>query len=138
MNGNKILALTVALMGIVLWNMPNTISTSAGEHSYGNASSMCEKCHLDINIELHTGTDAHNNFTCASCHRTESSVTYQSKNTSGKEAHAASMGSCYNCHESFNVTSGTTKTLISGSSTLTIGSSTIILTSGPTATLTAV
>jgi len=62
MNGNKKLMFLIAVMGVLLWNMPTTISTFNGTHSYSNASSMCEKCHPEINIELHTGSPLHNNF----------------------------------------------------------------------------
>lgn len=128
MHGNKIITFTIAVMGILLWNMPTTISTFNGMHSYSDASSMCEKCHPEINIELHTGSPLHNNFTCATCHRTEPNITYQTINMSGREAHSASMGSCYNCHDSLNTTSNSTITLTA--------SPTITLAAGSTTTLT--
>jgi hypothetical protein len=136
MNGNKLLMFLIAAMGILLWNMPTTISTFNGMHSYGNASSMCEKCHPEIIIELHTGSPLHNNFTCATCHRTEPNVTYQTRNMSGREAHSASMGSCYNCHASLNTTSNPTITLTASPTIILTASPTITLTAGSTTTLT--
>lgn len=136
MNGNKIIMFFIAVMGILLWNMPNTISTFDGTHSYSNASSMCEKCHPEIEIELHTGSPLHNNFTCATCHRTEPNITYQTKNMSGREAHSASMGSCYNCHDSLNITSNPTITLTASPTIILTASPTITLAEGSTTTLT--
>lgn len=136
MNGNKIIMFLVAVIGVLLWNMPTTISTFNGTHSYSDASSMCEKCHPEINIELHTGSPLHNNFTCATCHRTEPNVTYQARNMSGREAHSASMGSCYNCHDSLNITSNSTITLTASPTIILTASPTVILTAGSTITLT--
>lgn len=96
--GKKWLLFLIALIGIILWNMPDTIPMFTGTHSFYKGSAPCEKCHGDINITIHTNTTAHGGFSCAYCHRSEPNVTYASNTTEGMEAHAASLGSCYNCH----------------------------------------
>jgi len=137
MGGNKLILFLIAVIGVFLWNMPSTISMFNGTHGYsGNASSMCEKCHPEINIELHTGSPLHNNFTCSTCHRTEPNVTYQTRNVSGREAHSSSMGSCYNCHSGLNTTSNSTITLTASPTITLTTSSTITLTTGSTTILT--
>jgi len=136
MDGNKLILFLIAVIGVILWNMPTTMSTFNGTHSYSNASSMCEKCHPEINIELHTGTPLHNNFTCATCHRTELNVTYQTRKMSGREAHSSSKGSCNNCHSSLNMISNFTITLTASPTITLTSSSTISLTAGSTTILT--
>lgn len=87
------------MIGMIIYNMPYTTSTFSGSHSYYNGAVQCTKCH-DVDIEIHTGTTDHNNFTCESCHRSEPGIRYQSKGISGNEAHAASRSACSNCHNS--------------------------------------
>jgi hypothetical protein len=135
MDGNKVILFLIAVIGVILWNMPATMSTFNGIHSYSNPNSMCEKCHPEINIELHTGSSLHNNFTCSSCHRTEPNVTYQTRNISGREAHSSSKGSCNNCHSSLNMSSNFTVTLTSSPTITLTSSSTITLTAGSTTIL---
>lgn len=120
MPGSKISLFLCALIGVILWNMPSTISVYNGTHAYGNASNMCEKCHSEIYIE-HAGSSEHNSFSCYSCHRSNTSITYQSRNISGREAHSVSKVQCTDCH--LNISSGNTVTL-SASPTITLEAST--------------
>ncbi len=71
-----------ALVGISLWYIPNTISLFSGQHSYYNINANgsqvpCQKCHGDVQMEVHTGF-IHNNFTCSDCHRVQKGVQYAS------------------------------------------------------------
>jgi hypothetical protein len=116
MGGNKYF-LILAMVGMVIWNIPYTASTFTGDHTYYGDSVQCTKCH-DVDIGIHTGTTAHDNFTCASCHRSEPGVIYQSKGVAGNTAHAASMSSCSNCHNATVLTSGPTTALTSGPTTV--------------------
>lgn len=133
MNGNKKLVLIgMTLAGILLWNMPTTVSLFQGSHMFYDASAPCEKCH-PFEISVHTGTDAHNGFRCESCHRAEPNVTYSSKNISGKEAHSSSRGSCESCHDITELVA-----ILTGGNTVTLsGGETETLTGAPTTTLTA-
>ncbi len=97
MSHAKELLFVVAIVGTMMWSSQVTESKFAGTHSFYVGSASCVKCH-DSNITSHTGTTAHDNFTCNTCHRAELNITYQSKNVPGHEAHAASRGSCANCH----------------------------------------
>jgi hypothetical protein len=111
MNGNKLLLFTIAITGIVLWNMPSTFSAFAGDHAFYIGSSPCIKCHGDANITTMTNTSAHDDFSCNVCHRAEPNITYETNQTTGQQAHSASMGTsaCLNCHIS-NVTNTTSPT----------------------------
>lgn len=121
MNGNKLLLFATAVVGIVLWNMPNTISSFSGTHTFYTGSSPCEKCHGDISIASHTNSSAHDNFTCITCHRGEPNITYNSNSTVGEEAHSSSMGSCTDCHSLLNMTVSPTSTLtVTGNTTTTL------------------
>ncbi|MCX9012525.1 MAG: hypothetical protein OIN66_15585 [Candidatus Methanoperedens sp.] len=78
----KILWVLFALLGISLWYIPNTLSLLSGQHSYYNIGAIgsqipCQKCHGDVQIEVHTGF-IHSNFTCADCHRVQKGVQYAS------------------------------------------------------------
>lgn len=129
MNGNKLLLFAIAVVGIVLWSMPSTISSFSGTHTFYTGSSPCEKCHGDINITLHTNSTAHDNFTCATCHRGEPNITYNSNSTVGKEVHSSSMSSCTDCHSLLNVIGNATTTLtVTGNTTTNLISSTSTLT----------
>jgi hypothetical protein len=75
---NKKLILVIALIGIGLWALPQTMSLFAGQHSFVNIDAVgnqinCVKCHGDVKAELSvglTGTQApHANFECEFCHR---------------------------------------------------------------------
>ncbi len=72
----------IALGGISIWFIPNTLSYFSGSHSYYNIDPVgsqipCEKCHGNIQMEIHTGF-IHSNFTCADCHRVQKGVQYAS------------------------------------------------------------
>ena len=78
----KVLWVLIALGGISLWLIPNTLSLFSGQHSYydldpAGSQIPCNKCHGDIDMELHTGS-IHNNFTCSECHRVQKGVQYAS------------------------------------------------------------
>jgi len=84
MNGSemKIMWVLLALAGISLWYIPNTLSLFSGQHSFYNidpngSQVPCNKCHGDIQLEIHTGF-IHNNFTCVDCHRVQKGVQYAS------------------------------------------------------------
>lgn len=101
----KILWVLLALVGISLWYIPNTVSLFSGQHAYytldDNLSQLqCTKCHGDISIELHTGY-IHSNFTCADCHRVQKGVQYANATEPGTLAHAASLVQCADCHSEY-------------------------------------
>jgi hypothetical protein len=78
----KLLWVLLALGGISIWLIPNTLSLFGGQHTFYNidpngSQVPCNKCHGDIQMELHTGF-IHNNFTCADCHRVQKGVQYAS------------------------------------------------------------
>ena len=78
----KLMWVLLALSGISLWVIPNTLSYFSGGHSYYNIEPIgnqipCQKCHGDIQMEIHTGF-IHNNFTCSDCHRVQKGVQYAS------------------------------------------------------------
>ncbi|MCZ7355998.1 MAG: hypothetical protein O8C66_08445 [Candidatus Methanoperedens sp.] len=78
----KLMWVLLALGGISLWVIPNTLSLFSGGHAYYNIDANgsqvpCQKCHGDIQIEIHTGS-IHSNFTCADCHRVQNGVQYAS------------------------------------------------------------
>ncbi|MCX9084563.1 MAG: hypothetical protein OIN87_07200 [Candidatus Methanoperedens sp.] len=78
----KLLWVLIALGGISIWLIPNTLSIFSGGHSYYNVDPVgsqvpCIKCHGDIQLEIHTGF-IHKNFTCSDCHRVQKGVQYAS------------------------------------------------------------
>jgi hypothetical protein len=78
----KLLWVLFALAGISLWYIPNTLSLFSGQHSYYNINANgsqvpCQKCHGDVQMEIHTGF-IHSNFTCSDCHRVQKGVQYAS------------------------------------------------------------
>ncbi len=78
----KIMWVFIALTGISLWFIPDTLSHFSGGHSFYNidpngSQVPCNKCHGDIQMEIHTGF-IHNNFTCQDCHRIQKGVQYAS------------------------------------------------------------
>lgn len=99
MTGNKLFLIVVALMGIVLWNMPSTISTFAGSHAFYNVTRTdCAKCHSDILTQLsetgrvntlHIGL----NDSCKACHTVSETI------NSSEEYHAAFKPNCADCHQ---------------------------------------
>ena len=130
MSRAKELLLVVAIIGTVIWSSQVTESKFAGTHSFYAGSAPCTKCH-GSNITSHTGTTAHDNFTCDTCHRAEPNITYQSKNMPGHEAHAASRGSCANCHTVIVVPAPTTTLTVAPAPT-----TTLTVAPAPTTTLT--
>ncbi len=81
---NKKLAIVlIALIGVGLFALPQTVALFAGQHSFVNIDATgnqidCVKCHGDVKAELGgnvnamTGTDGpHANFKCEYCHRIE-------------------------------------------------------------------
>ena len=136
----KELLLVVAVVGTMMWSSQVTESKFAGTHSFYVGSAPCIKCH-NSNITSHTGTTAHDSFTCNTCHRAEPNITYQSKNVPGHEAHAASKGSCANCHTIIVVPAPTTTLVVTQSPTETLtvipmSTETLTVTPGMTETLT--
>ncbi len=78
----KIMWVFLTLAGISIWLIPNTLSHFSGGHSFYNldpngSQVPCNKCHGDIDIEIHTGF-IHKNFTCSDCHRVQKGVQYAS------------------------------------------------------------
>lgn len=78
----KLMWVLLALGGISIWVIPNTLSFFSGQHSFYNIDPVgnqvpCKKCHGDIDMEIHTGF-IHNNFTCSDCHRVQKGVQYSS------------------------------------------------------------
>jgi hypothetical protein len=78
----KLMWVLIALGGISIWFIPNTLSLFSGQHSFYNIDPLgsqvpCIKCHGDIAMELHTG-NIHQNFTCSDCHRVQKGVQYAS------------------------------------------------------------
>jgi hypothetical protein len=77
----KLVWVLLALAGISIWLIPNTLSLFSGQHSFYidpvGSQVPCGKCHGDIELELHTGF-IHKNFTCADCHRVQKGVQYAS------------------------------------------------------------
>ena len=109
MQSKKIALLTVAIVAVGIFALPGTVSLFSGQHSWyylgdGANEVPCEKCHGEIEDEMQSGENgAHRNLTCAMCHRTMfNNYTYGSgegdASTPGKEAHAAAVVQCMDCH----------------------------------------
>ena len=123
MESKRIALLTMAVVVIGIFALPSTMSLFAGQHVWYDLSAginevPCEKCHADVAEEMQSEANgAHRNLTCAMCHRTcfnntynpitghyepGSSKTYasgeSSGSTPGKEAHAAAVIECMDCH----------------------------------------
>ena len=78
----------MAIIGVVLWNMPQTASLFQGQHTFYNASQIpCEKCHADIADLLINSPSEHETYGCKGCHTRD-----------GNESHAAKIVSCNDCH----------------------------------------
>ena len=88
MSRNKLL-LVLVLLGITVWNIPQTASLFYGDHTYYNGSAPCVKCHQDIQVILDfQGTpERHQQLGCQGCHPRD-----------GNSSHAASYSYCINCH----------------------------------------
>jgi hypothetical protein len=106
----KVALLLVATVAIGIFALPSTVSLFSGQHTWYDLSAgpndvPCEKCHAEIEDEMQSGDNgAHRNVTCAMCHRTPfTNYTYGSGEgtgsfTPGKEAHAAAVVQCMDCH----------------------------------------
>lgn len=114
---SKILLLSVAVMVVGMFAMPETLSLFAGQHTFKNANEVandtgCRKCHEDIYEEMHNPqNNVHWNipgakgtfdvFACTECHSVTNVSTYFSMNVTVKEkAHAATTVPCLSCHSS--------------------------------------
>ncbi len=83
----KAILFILALLGIILWNMPSSNSVFTGEHSFYQTSAPCIKCHIkESNTLTHTGTLNHT-MDCRVCHTRD-----------GQTSHSAKRGTCYDCH----------------------------------------
>ena len=77
----KIIIVLVALIGIGLYALPQTMALFAGQHSFYNVDPTgnqipCDKCHGDVQAELASGLSTltgtpgpHANMKCEFCHR---------------------------------------------------------------------
>lgn len=86
--------LVVVLIGITIWNIPNTTSIFQGQHSFYNGSAPCQKCHQDIQNILNdnqTPYISHNEIGCRGCHTRD-----------GNFSHSASIRQCIDCHNTGN------------------------------------
>ncbi len=67
----------IALLGVGLFALPQTVALFAGQHSFVNIDATgnqidCRKCHGDVQAELAGTADTpHDEFTCSMCHRIE-------------------------------------------------------------------
>ena len=78
---NKTIIIIVALIGIGLYTLPQTMALFAGQHSFYNIDPTgnqvpCDKCHGDIQAELESGISTltgtpgpHADMKCEFCHR---------------------------------------------------------------------
>ena len=106
MTGNKLLLIVVIFIGIVLWNIPSTMSTFAGTHTFYNATKTdCAKCHSDILTQLSdTGrvnalhfNNSSNSDGCKACHTISQTM------NSSEEYHAAFKPNCTDCHQNTSI-----------------------------------
>jgi nitrate/TMAO reductase-like tetraheme cytochrome c subunit len=111
----KFLLLSVAVLAVGMFALPNTLSLFEGQHTWKNltevaSDSTCRKCHEDVYEETHSpinyvhwnipGAKGSNDvFSCIECHNiTNVSVYYQSGIVNTSEAHAATTIACLSCH----------------------------------------
>ncbi|KAF5432805.1 hypothetical protein C5S36_07830 [Candidatus Methanophagaceae archaeon] len=111
MDSKRIALLTVAICAIGIFALPGTVSLFSGQHSWYDLSDNaqndvpCEKCHQDIADEMISdGNGVHLKLTCSMCHRTPFNdyiygSGYGDGSTPGKEAHAAAVVQCMDCHD---------------------------------------
>jgi len=87
---NKKLLLIIILIGITIWNIPETTSLFYNQHSFYNNSAPCQKCHQDIQdiLTLPQSPEEHYEIGCQGCHTRD-----------GNTSHAAKIVYCNNCHE---------------------------------------
>ena len=103
MNGHKYGFLLAALIGIILWNTPSTVSLLVDSHAFYNGSSPCSKCHGDILAQLEdTGSvnEMHRNLNgesgCRACH--SNPINIQGSNAI-EDYHSAYRPYCIECHQ---------------------------------------
>ncbi|MFZ2071967.1 MAG: cytochrome c3 family protein [Halobacteriota archaeon] len=110
MESKKLVLLVVAVVAIGTFALPTSVSLFSGQHSWYDLSAgvndvPCEKCHAEIGDEMGSSENGvHRNLTCAMCHRTPFTdytygSGYGSSSTAGKEAHAATVVQCMDCHD---------------------------------------
>jgi len=120
MNNLKMVFATIAIVVIGIIALPYAASLFSGEHSWyelsaGGSDVPCEKCHADIADEYqdafaHPLYAPHKTYPCAHCHRVSgfgekngSGMNYASGDgsgsTPGKQAHAAVIVECMDCHD---------------------------------------
>jgi hypothetical protein len=103
MNGNKYVFLIIALVGIILWNTPATVSLLVDSHAFYNGSAPCSKCHGDILGQLEDSGSVnamHRNLDgeggCISCH--SNPINIQGGNAT-TDYHSAYRPECIECHQ---------------------------------------
>lgn len=117
---SKLLLLTISVLAVGMFAMPNTLSFFTGQHTYTNGTAVnCNKCHMDIYDELyasgvsppppHTGSSRL--LECKVCHRTGKlglifgdTVNGISSNkglniSTNPQAHSAVTVECIFCHD---------------------------------------
>ncbi len=112
----KFILLSVAVLSIGIFALPNTVSLFEGQHTWKNLTEVagdntCRKCHEDIYEEMHgagnyvhwnvPGTKGTNDvFRCSECHTVDYDIgAYFQRNASGNvTGHAATTIACLSCH----------------------------------------
>ena len=111
MNSMKVLLLLIIVAALSVAILTETPSLFSGQHTFINISSdrndiSCISCHPQIADEL-AKSQIHSNFACEECHRIKQTaygvtITYAERKsasrTIGKEAHAAYVPRCLDCH----------------------------------------
>lgn len=87
MRVSKTILISLALIGMFLWNIPNTSSIFYGQHTFYNGSAPCQKCHEDISLMLEQSPIVHQNIGCQGCHSRDGNI-----------SHAANVSYCSDCH----------------------------------------
>lgn len=100
----------LALLGIMTWNLPDSLSLLANDHDFFNSSAPCFKCHGDILFQIEDYGDTNtlhrsldNQSGCKSCHMNAPIMRGQNKS---EDFHAASFPMCLDCHGD-NISGGT-------------------------------
>jgi hypothetical protein len=95
----------VALVGVVLWNMPSTMSTFSGEHSFYNVSKVdCLKCHSDIltqmsDVGMVNNLHFNNSDSCKICH----TISQDEHINSSEGYHSGFKPNCVGCHPNVSI-----------------------------------
>lgn len=114
--GRRIILLSIAVVVVGLFALPNTLSLFAGQHTFYNGTEVdCHKCHDDIYEEMSSnsfGTSSAHTVNklkdCMGCHKTGSLTNVPLGNgtfgsmetniTANPDAHAAVTLECVACH----------------------------------------